>query len=193
MLRYPISLTPDNNGTTLVGFPDFPEAHTFGETKDEAVTRAVDALETIIEGYMRARRDIPVPSATTGLSVTLPALVGAKVDLYTLMRAQQVNKTELARRLNVHLPQIDRLLDLRHGSKFDQLEAAANALGRCVDVVLRTGAELVATHHAMMPAITARAAKRLRKQRAEARAPLGLTTTRATGHRRLAVAGGKKK
>ncbi len=52
------------------------------------------------------------------------------------MRRQRVNKTQLARLLNVHLPQVDRLLDLKHGSKVDQLEAAANALGRRLEVSL---------------------------------------------------------
>ena len=32
------------------------------------------------------------------------------------------------------MPQIDRLFDLRHASKFDQIEAAANVLGKRVNV-----------------------------------------------------------
>jgi hypothetical protein len=35
-----------------------------------------------------------------------------------------VGKAELARRLDCHLPQIDRLLAMTHGSQFEQLEAA---------------------------------------------------------------------
>jgi len=57
MVRYPVRVAEDDNNTILVTFPDFPEAHTFGDT--------------------------------------------------------------LARRLNVHLPQVDRLLNLKHGSKLD--------------------------------------------------------------------------
>jgi predicted RNase H-like HicB family nuclease len=33
------------NGTILAGFPDVPEAHTFGDDRDEALARAVDANE----------------------------------------------------------------------------------------------------------------------------------------------------
>ena len=40
----------------------------------------------------------------------------------------------LARRLGWHMPQIDRLFDLRHASRLDQIEAAARALGRQLDV-----------------------------------------------------------
>ena len=46
------------------------------------------------------------------------------------MRAAGVKKTGLARRLSWHRPQVDRLLDLRHASRMDQLEAALAALGK---------------------------------------------------------------
>ncbi len=61
-MRYPVKLKRDTNGTILVGFPDFPEAHTFGEDNQDALLRAVDALETVIQAYMADRRPIPSPS-----------------------------------------------------------------------------------------------------------------------------------
>jgi antitoxin HicB len=134
MVRYPVRLEEDDNNTILVTFPDFPEAHTFGDSKDEALAHAVDALETIIDAYIRDRRPIPAPSKLQGDSIALPALLRTKVQLYEAMRTQRVGKAELARRLNVHLPQVDRLLNLKHGSKLDQLEAAAQALGGELDV-----------------------------------------------------------
>jgi antitoxin HicB len=136
MVRYPVTLAPDDNDTVLVTFPDFPEAHTFGDDESEAIARAGDALETIIDAYIRDKRDIPTPSRVTGASVTLPSLAAAKVQIYSQMRQQRVGKAELARRLGAHLPQVDRLLDLKHGSKLDQLEAAAHALGAYLDVAL---------------------------------------------------------
>jgi antitoxin HicB len=65
-----------------------------------------------------------------GGKATLPAMSAAKVALYQAMRAQDVRKAELARRLGVHLPQVDRLLDLRHASRFDQIDSALRALGK---------------------------------------------------------------
>ena len=50
------------------------------------------------------------------------------------MTEQGIKKSELPRRLGWHMPQIDRLFDLRHASKFDQIEAAANLLGNKVRV-----------------------------------------------------------
>jgi antitoxin HicB len=41
-----------------------------------------------------------------------------------------MRKADLARLLEVHQPQVDRLFDLNHASKMDMLSAAAGALGR---------------------------------------------------------------
>jgi antitoxin HicB len=134
MLRYRVKLSKDTNGTILVDVPDIPEAHTFGEDRDEALARAVDAIETALMLYIEDRLDIPTPSRTRGEAVILPALTEAKLGVYATMRAQRVGKAELARRLNCHLPQIDRLLDLGHDSRLDQLEAALSAMGKRLTV-----------------------------------------------------------
>jgi antitoxin HicB len=142
MLRYPVRLKRDTNGTILVNFPDVPEAHTFGEDADEALMHAVDALETALSMYVDDRRDIPKPSPVKSRykAVALPALSQAKLALYTTMRTGRVSKAELARRLNCHLPQIDRLLDLCHGSRLDQLEAAFRALGKTLSIQISEAA-----------------------------------------------------
>jgi antitoxin HicB len=130
-MDYPVTLTPDDNGTVLVTFPDVDGAVTFGDTIDEALTRAPDALATILEAYIKDRRPIPPPSTRrTKYRVAVPALVEAKIRLYEAMRAAKVGKAELGRRLDWHLPQVDRLLAMNHGSQLAQLEAAFGALGK---------------------------------------------------------------
>ncbi len=127
MLDYPVKLTPDE-GTFLVTSSDFPELTTFGEDRDEALVRAVDALEEAIAARMALRVDIP--SSSKGKTrVTLPTLTAVKVILYRGMKEQGVGKAELARRLNWHLPQVDRVLDIDHHSRLDQMEAALSAIG----------------------------------------------------------------
>ena len=132
MIKYHVRLEPDTNETVLVSFPDIPEAHTFGEDDEEALVRAVDALESALMMYIEERKDIPRPSRISSKSkwVVLPALTEAKVSLYQAMRQAGVRKAELARRLHCHMPQVDRLLDLRHASRLDQLEAAFSALDK---------------------------------------------------------------
>ncbi|MBI4904088.1 MAG: type II toxin-antitoxin system HicB family antitoxin [Acidobacteria bacterium] len=135
MLRYPIKLKADTNGTILVSFPDVPEAHTFGDDREECLSRAVGALETAFMGYVEDRLLIPKPTGQKrGPFVVLPALTEAKLALYSTLRAGRISKTELARRLDCHLPQVDRLLDLRHASRLNQLEAAFRALGKQLSV-----------------------------------------------------------
>ena len=130
-MEYPVTLTPDDNDTVLVTFPDVDGAVTFGATVDDALRRAPDALATILEAYIKDRRPIPPPSPRrTRYRVAVPALVEAKIRLYEAMQAARVSKAELGRRLRWHPPQVDRLLAMRHGSKLDQLEAAFTALGK---------------------------------------------------------------
>jgi antitoxin HicB len=52
------------------------------------------------------------------------------------MLETNTSKADLARRLGVHPPQIDRLLDLDHDSRLDQIENAARALGREMHIEL---------------------------------------------------------
>ena len=132
MLTYPIVLE-DDDGTLLATSPDFLELTTFGIDRDEALARAVDALEEAIAARIHDGRDIPPPSQGRDVAV-LPTLTAVKVMLYQGMREQGIGKAELARRLGWHLPQVDRVLDLQHNSRMDQLDAAMGAIGRRLHV-----------------------------------------------------------
>ena len=139
MLRYPVKIT-HKDGAVVVTFPDFPGVQTFGDDEPEALARAVDALETMLVGMIEDREEVPVRAARRGRFVTLPALTEAKIELYRQMRSAKVGKAELARRLNCHLPQIDRLLDLGHASRLDQIEQAFLALGKRLTLSLEDAA-----------------------------------------------------
>ena len=135
MFDYPVTLTPDG-ATVLVTFKDIPEAITFGVNKDEALLHAIDALETGLSFYVDARKQLPVASKPKrGQKTVRPtALESAKLGVYQAMTEQGIRKAELARRLGWHTPQVDRLFDLRHASRLDQIEAAARVLGRQLEV-----------------------------------------------------------
>jgi antitoxin HicB len=143
-LDYPVRLTPDDNGTLLVTCPDLPEVTTFGSDKADALRHARDAIEEAIAARIAARADIPLPSATRARQkgkaaakgapavarVVLPTQTALKALLHRAMRAQNLRKADLERRLGVHGPQIDRLLNPRHASRLDQIEAALAAVGK---------------------------------------------------------------
>ena len=52
------------------------------------------------------------------------------------MLDQGIRKADLARLLGWKAPQVDRLFDLNHASRLDQLEAAAKVLGRHIEITL---------------------------------------------------------
>jgi antitoxin HicB len=86
-LQYPVVMTNDDNGTWLVTFPDFGDAVTFGDTRDEALAHAVDALETVIISRMNHKLDFPTPSPGRGKPVvSIPPLTAAKALLYMPLR-----------------------------------------------------------------------------------------------------------
>jgi len=138
MLEYPVKLAPDGD-TILVTSPDFPELATFGEDERDALLHALDAFEEAIAARMAAREDIPKPSRGRR-HVTLTTQTSLKVLLYQEMRRQGVNKAQLARRLSWHAPQVDRLLNLNHASRLDQIDAAFAALGTRVKVAVTESA-----------------------------------------------------
>jgi antitoxin HicB len=131
MRAYPAALTSDPDGGFTVTFRDVPEAITEGDTREEALLRAEDALESALAMYITAKE--PLPASSTPKfgeeMVPLSALGMAKTALYDAMREQGVGRAELARRLRWHLPQVSRLLDLRHASRMEHVEAALAALG----------------------------------------------------------------
>ena len=132
MFEYPARLVAQPEGGFVVIFPDVPEALTQGEDRDDALLHAVDALESALSFYVVDRRPLPVPSkAKRGQVLVRPSVLeSAKLAIYTEMLVQGVKKSELARRLGWHMPQVDRLLDLNHASRMEHLERAARSLGR---------------------------------------------------------------
>lgn len=141
-LNYPISLDPAEEGGFVVSCRDVPELHTQGEDEAEALLRAVDALETALSFYTDAESDLPKASKPKrGQRTVRPSAQAClALAIYQTMREEGVRKSELARRLGWHLPQVDRVLDLNHASRLDQAEAALAALGRQLSVSVETHA-----------------------------------------------------
>ena len=61
MFRYPVMLKKDGQDI-LVTFKDVPEAITFGKNENEALEKAVDALDTSLSFYVDKRKALPIPS-----------------------------------------------------------------------------------------------------------------------------------
>ena len=137
-MQYPVVLAPDDNETILVTCPDLPEVTTFGEDEEDALRRAADAIEEALAARIGHHEDIPAASSAQGRPVAiLPALTVAKVELYRTARAHGVTKAELGRRLVWSGPQVDRLYNLKHSSKIENIDLALRTMGKRLEVSIR--------------------------------------------------------
>jgi len=142
MLAYPAKFDKAEDGITVT-FPDIPEAVTCGFSDQQAMEYAVDALESVLSLYMNQRKPIPRPGRARGKGirlVRLPALADAKLAVYDAMLEQNVRKAGLARRLGWQKSLVDRLLDLQHASRLDQIELALAALGKQLAILVEDAA-----------------------------------------------------
>ena len=135
-MRYPVTLTPADEGGFVVTFPDVPEALTQGEDEADALHHAADALETALDFYFEANRLIPEPSqlGRGQPTIVLPTGLAATVLLHNELIRQNVPTAELARRMNVPGQDVSRLLNRRTTTKIDRTSAALKALGKQLEV-----------------------------------------------------------
>jgi antitoxin HicB len=128
-MAYRVTLTPDDNGTFLITCDDLPEVTSFGEDREDALQRAGGAICEALAARMAHREDVPNPTLGDGAPVKVPTAEALKVRVYQALRDNGIRRAELARKLGQHPPQVDRLFDLKHASKIDQLDAALGAIG----------------------------------------------------------------
>ena len=128
----------EENGGFVVTFPDIPEAITQGETREEALQMAQEALETAMEFYFEDRRAVPTPSRVPrGKDVIeLPASLSAKILLLNEMVVQGVRPADLARRMGTTPQAVNRLIDLQHTTRIDGIDAALHVLGKSLEMRL---------------------------------------------------------
>ena len=126
----------EEGGDHVVSVRELPEVVTSGDSLEEALLLAADAIEVAIAGRMEDDMVLPRPSELRKgeYSVALPAQLAAKASVYTAWKDARLTKVELARRLERNEAEIRRILNPRHGTKLDKLEEAARALGGRLNV-----------------------------------------------------------
>ncbi len=129
---YPCVLQPENEGGFSVTFPDVKGANTCGNTREEALAMAEDALVAALGAHFHLRGDIPLPSSIRKgqESVPLPVVVAAKLALCTAMKEQGITKVELGKKLGVSESAVRRLCDPDHRSHVGNVDKALRLLGR---------------------------------------------------------------
>jgi len=129
-IRYPAVLEPEESGGFFVRFIDVEGAMTDGETLDEALFNASEALSGILGWMLDDNRPIPEPSpAGEGMYLIAP---DARTQAAMLIRRARGERSlaELARSLETSWPSAQRLENPRHSPTLRQLEKAAAVLGK---------------------------------------------------------------
>jgi antitoxin HicB len=117
---------------------DLPEAITQGETVDDALAEAADALEEAVAARIDDGEVIPAPShAKRGeRMVSVPPSMALKAAVYLAVQQAGISNSELARRMKVDEKEARRILDPHHPTKLPRIEEALSVLGRHVELVL---------------------------------------------------------
>lgn len=135
-MKYPAHFEHDESGGFVVTFRDIPEAITQGDTEDEALEMAQDALITAMDFYFEDRRAVPAASEPEPGEriIVLPLSVVAKVLLLNEMIAQRVRPVDLARQMDVTPQEVNRIINLHHTTKIDKVQEAFAALGKRLEL-----------------------------------------------------------
>jgi antitoxin HicB len=142
-MKYPAKFEPADEGGFVVEFPDFGWGVTQGNSEQEAKRMARDLLVSLIQSDIQDGKDLPRPGNARGRKfrlIELPALASVKAELYTAFLASGVRKAELARRLSIPKTVVDRLFDLNHHTRMEQLEAAFAVLKKRLEILVRDAA-----------------------------------------------------
>ncbi len=129
---YPVLLTPAEEGGYVVTCRDLPQLVTQGETVEDALEEAADAMDEVFATYLLAGIDFPPPSKPRRREhfVSPPAETVAKAALFVAMRQAGISKVQLAKRLGVDEKEVRRLLDPHYGSKLPRIAKAIHLLGQ---------------------------------------------------------------
>ena len=72
---YPAIFTPEEDGSYSINFPDLEGCYTCGNSLEDGIEMASDALALVLYGYEKDGREIPAPSAPAAIPLSGNAFV----------------------------------------------------------------------------------------------------------------------
>lgn len=67
---YPAIFTPEDDGSFSINFPDLEGCHTCGDSLEDGIEMAEDALALVLYGYETDNREIPSPSSPSSFPLS---------------------------------------------------------------------------------------------------------------------------
>jgi antitoxin HicB len=141
--NYPASFLREKNSKGFhVRFPDLPEALTGGDDLEDSFVQAADCLAEAIAGRIARGDAVPRPSRPKRGQhlISVPLYLAPKLALYLAVRERGMRNIELAKRLGVSETVVRRMLNPRHATKSDKIQAALAALGKRIVVTFEDAA-----------------------------------------------------
>lgn len=137
---YPGSFDPRSElGGFVVTFRDLGEVITQGDSMEEALAMAQNALIGALEKRLKAKKPAPLPSpALRGeVVVKLPCVVAAKVALRNEMLATKTRAPHLARALKISNLRARQIIDILQSTRLELLVEAFGAIGLSLELAAR--------------------------------------------------------
>lgn len=144
--QYPAAFTPAEEGGFVITFPDVPEAITQGDTIEQCIAEAADALDEAIIGRINTGEELPLPSKVRSghYLIPVPLQTAFKAALYEEIRSRNLSKVELAAHIGIDEREVRRLLDPHHSSKLPRIAEILERVGKRIVVHVEDEEELAA-------------------------------------------------
>ncbi len=116
---------------------------TQGESLTDAKHMAADGLKLILSSYIEKGMELPKSKTKKAARLASGGTVRAgamKLALYLEFHEVRMSKTELARKMGIVKQQVDRLSDLQHFSRVEQIELAFSAFGKSLTISVQDAA-----------------------------------------------------
>ncbi len=135
-IRYPATVTEQEDGSFLVSFIDLPDTFTEGKTREEAVFNASEVLSGMLAWRLDEAKEVAAPSlGVEGAQYIAPDAKTQAAMLLRLARGER-SLSDLARALETSWPAAKRLEDPSHWPSLKTLDRAAAALGKRLVLML---------------------------------------------------------
>lgn len=138
MIRYQAKLTREDDGYS-VDFPDLPGCFSMGDTRDEAIEHAAEALSLYLESARDPKWEVPKAKSRKGKSyvwVTPDESVAIPLAIRQARLAQGIGQRELAKRLGKSVSQIQKLEMPGANPTVKTLRAISDALDLSLEINL---------------------------------------------------------
>jgi predicted RNase H-like HicB family nuclease/DNA-binding XRE family transcriptional regulator len=118
----------------LASFTDCPGCQTFGDSKEDVIAMAEDALSGWLEAHLVDGESPPRPKAKRGMPVAVAPNVAVAVQVRWMREDMHLTQTQLAKKVKVTQQAIAKLERPQGNPSIETLQRLARALGRHVNV-----------------------------------------------------------